>query len=221
MRKTLEAPAREQAAAMGRGQTPSARTMSAPGAATKAREDPVLAGGGGGLGGAGINGTHPPHPIFFPQTKSEILSVLPVSPVSLTRQWPLDGSCAAGCALDPEWAVVGKYCRITPVPGSWDVWLCNPRDLAAGLSSRKLTSMLKAIADKADPSNAPHSPKNALKVGGWTMLDGEAYSRGLSADTIARCLRNLGIRRKRAMSEEQRKLATERLRAMREARTCP
>lgn len=121
--------------------------------------------------------------------------------------------------VDQGFGIFGRWARILPLPGNvWDVFVCNQADMVAGLSPRKVTAVMTGIADRLDPENAPHCPDFAEQTGGWRILDGEACSQYLSPAQILQVLSLLGIRRKKQVSEEQRKAASERFRKLREAK---
>ena len=93
---------------------------------------------------------------------------------------------------DDDWHVRGKWGRITPSelePGRWDVWICNPSDLAAGLTEHRVTSLLKKIEDRVD---------RHVDV---TRLDGEAHMTLKTAEVIS-ILPVMGVRKARVVSEE-------------------
>jgi hypothetical protein len=119
------------------------------------------------------------------------------------------------CSNDNEWAVVGHYCRIVPNEQGWDVWLCRPRDLTAGLGTGKRNNIVVGIANLLSPDGAPYDLATAAKLYGWKLLDGEAWTRNLGTEDILACLKLLGIRRKKIMSAEQIAASSERIAAMR------
>ncbi len=48
--------------------------------------------------------------------------------------------------IDREWIVVGKFCRCGyNGDQTWDVWLCNPKDIRAGLSHRRIRSIANKV----------------------------------------------------------------------------
>lgn len=48
--------------------------------------------------------------------------------------------------IDREWMVVGKFCRCTyNGDQTWDVWLCNPEDIRAGLTQRRVRSIAQKV----------------------------------------------------------------------------
>lgn len=121
-----------------------------------------------------------------------------------------------GCA-DNEWAVIGHYCRIVPAATGWDVWLCRSRDPSAGLGTGKRNNIVTGIAATLLPEGAPYDLSLAARLYGWSLLDGEAWTRNLSTDDILACLKLLGIRRKKIMTPEQIEASAKRMAAMRAA----
>lgn len=117
-----------------------------------------------------------------------------VSKVAITNMW--DG-------YEDNWFVLGKWCRVTPVDGEWDVWVCNPKDLAVGLSNRKVSNIAKAIFSLID-----RKPE-------IVFFEGEAQLT-LTSEEVIRCLKPLGIRRARALSPEQTEALVQRMAAMRQ-----
>lgn len=93
-----------------------------------------------------------------------------------------------------EWGVTGKFCRITPEGHLWDVWLCNPKDIAKGLGTGKRNNIVAALGED-------------LK---WCLLDGEAWA-SVPKDRILANLKALGIRAKRIVSDEQKEAGRIRL----------
>lgn len=96
--------------------------------------------------------------------------------------------------VDEEWRVVGKFCYISPTVGGWDVWICNPRNLTAGLTNKKVSYMLK----------------NLRENGKIRELDGEALGVVQGGWLDASNLRVLGVRLKRQVSDENREKARQR-----------
>ena len=85
---------------------------------------------------------------------------------------------------DGEFVLQGKFCVVSPIEDRWDIWLCKPKDIAAGLSARKLQSLIRRL-------------DLASLEGGFTELDGEAWFRVFSTDFVLQNLPVLGIRRKK------------------------
>ena len=105
-----------------------------------------------------------------------------------------------------EWGITGRFCRITPLDGIyWDLWLCNPKKIADGLSQRMVTSKIAVLEEK--------SPQKLH----FTVLTGEAYTQGATKELILETLSLLGIPRKRRVSEEQRHKLAARLKELRAA----
>jgi hypothetical protein len=85
--------------------------------------------------------------------------------------------------------VVGKYSKSTyNGDGTWDVWLCNPTDIAAGLG-QKAAFMARAIAS------------STMEAGPFTRLDGEGYYRAMPTATFLESLQILGVRRRKKFSD--------------------
>ena len=105
-----------------------------------------------------------------------------------------------------EWGITGKYCRITPLDGErWDLWLCNPKNIAAGLGARRLNRIIRILSGKM--------PATGL----FTELTGEAYTQHATTELILNNLALLGIFRKKQISAAQRELLVARLRELRAA----
>lgn len=99
---------------------------------------------------------------------------------------------ATWLGIDDDWHVRGKWGRITPSdlePDRWDVWVCNPNDIAAGLTEHRVTSVLKKIADRLDRN---------VDV---TRLDGEAHMT-LETKEVIEILPAMGVRKARVVSSE-------------------
>ena len=105
-----------------------------------------------------------------------------------------------------EWGITGKYCRITPMDGKyWDLWLCNPKDIAKGLGTRRLSRIISILSAKMLPGKP------------FTELTGEAYTQVATKDLILGNLSLLGINRKRIVSEQTRQASADRLARLRAA----
>ena len=105
-----------------------------------------------------------------------------------------------------EYGIVGKYCRITPIDGKyWDLWLCNPADIAKGLGTRRLNRIISILSE------------NMCQERPFTELTGEAYTRVATKELILGNLSLLGIKRKRTISEKQRQASANHLAKMRAA----
>ena len=91
--------------------------------------------------------------------------------------------------IDDEWQVVGKWCRIAIEENDViDIWLCNPIDIATGLGTRKLRTLILAL--------------NSTVEGEFRELTGEAYTKTSLKDSNLLNLNLLGIRKKRIISDE-------------------
>jgi len=101
-----------------------------------------------------------------------------------------------------EMVIRGKWCEITQVGDRLDVFICNPDDMQAGLGQRKVTNIVRALEKTA-------------QEGVFTVLNGEAYTQGLSVEIVCQHLSLLGIRKKRRVSEKQKAVLSERLARMR------
>lgn len=66
-----------------------------------------------------------------------------------------------------EPVIVGKWCICGYLEGDlFDVWICNPKDIAQGLGQRRVRNIHRAIADLG------------LDSGPYSELAGEAIYRG-------------------------------------------
>lgn len=87
--------------------------------------------------------------------------------------------------IDEEWTVVGRFCRcVYNGDETWDVWLCNPDNLAQGLSERKVSAIYGRIADKC-PDAGP-----------FRRLTGEGIYPSMPTETFLLSASFLGIRRR-------------------------
>ncbi len=93
-----------------------------------------------------------------------------------------------------EWGITGKFCRVTPEGNQWDVWLCNPKDIAAGIGTGKRNNIVEALGTDLN----------------WHLLDREAWAI-VPKERILDNLKALGIRRKRIVSDEQKEVSRARL----------
>jgi len=94
--------------------------------------------------------------------------------------------------IDDEWRIKGKWCYVTPDDEQgeiWDIWICNPENIAAGLSQRRFKSIIHAL-------------ESTGKVG-FNELTGEAWGKVTDKSLILENLKLLGIRKKRQVSPEQ------------------
>ena len=90
--------------------------------------------------------------------------------------------------VDDSWEIVGKFCRCSYLgDNNWDVWICNPDNLTAGLSQRKL----RAIARKVPPGTT------------FRELTGEGLYDCMPTEALLLNMRVLGIRKRRVVSEQQ------------------
>lgn len=122
--------------------------------------------------------------------KQDLIKAFPaISPVAIQER-------------DGEYVIVGKFCIVAPLGGDqWDLWLCNPKDLAQGLTTRKLRILLEKLRLNA----------------AFTVLDGEAYANLQGTALIENNLDLLGIRKKRQLSEEHRQKLRLQMKALKNA----
>lgn len=105
--------------------------------------------------------------------------------------------------IDDEWRIVGKWCYVTQDnQTTWDIWICNPADLCQGLGQRKVRNILSGL--------------NSCTGEAFHELTGEAWGKVRGTEIILRNLDLLGIRKKRVISEQQRKALAERLKSVRQ-----
>lgn len=91
--------------------------------------------------------------------------------------------------IDDEPTIVGKWCRCTYLDhGLWDVWLCNPENIAAGLTVRKVRSIHAQIT------------QNSRGPGPFRELTGEGVYLGMPTDVLILNRIVLGIPKRRAVS---------------------
>ena len=96
-----------------------------------------------------------------------------------------------------EYVVQGKYCIAAPEEDSiWDVWVCNPKNISAGLSQKRVNSTLSAL------QGCDKRPIRVLTGEGWVKVAG--------TEKIIANLAPLGIPRKRKISPEQPEAITRR-----------
>jgi len=91
-----------------------------------------------------------------------------------------------------EWVFKGKFCIVAPDyedGGVWDIWICNPDDIAAGLSQRRVRNIIQALESTGKME--------------FNELTGEAWGKVSDKNVILGNLKLLGIRKKRVMSPEQ------------------
>ena len=102
---------------------------------------------------------------------------------------------------DGEYMLRGKWALIEYVGDKWDIFLCNHKDMRAGLPALKLTWLIKGISARLDEP--------------ITKLDGEAYLRVDTPGKVLAVADLCGLRRKRKLSEAHTKANTERLAKLR------
>jgi hypothetical protein len=109
-----------------------------------------------------------------------------------------DVSSSAFKLIDGELTIVGKWCRIAlDDDGEIDLWICNTADMLAGLGTLKLRNVISRIN---------------YRVGSTLReLNGEAWGKVRGKEIILENLPVLGIKKKRRVSDEQRKQMTEQL----------
>lgn len=89
-------------------------------------------------------------------------------------------------SVDDEWIVQGKYCRCAYVGNNrWDVWVCNPSDIASGLSQRKVSAIVSRIAEITPCTGTFHE------------LTGEGYYPTMSTEALLQSMAPLGIFKRR------------------------
>lgn len=107
---------------------------------------------------------------------------------------------------DDEWFLWGKWSRSDLMrDGNWSVWICNTKDLAEGLSNRKVSSVLKKLHELAGDFTE-------------TLYEGEAAVT-LTTDQLLLGLSALGVKRAPRVSPEQRERAIARMRTVRQAQS--
>jgi hypothetical protein len=91
--------------------------------------------------------------------------------------------------IDDEATVVGKWSRVVvEEDGLIDLWICNPKNLTAGLGERKVTNMITSM--KISNNSTLH------------RLDGEAWVKLSDKKVILTGLKLLGIRAKKKMTRK-------------------
>lgn len=118
--------------------------------------------------------------------------------MSLRNIFGKDISSSAFKIIDGELNIIGKYCRITLEDnGVFDVFICNHADIKKGLSTVRVRNVISRL-------NIP--------VGShFHELTGEAWGKVQGKEIILENLPLLGIRKKRSVSDEQRKQMAEQL----------
>ncbi len=129
-------------------------------------------------------------------TKNDFLRTFPTVSPSVIKK------------IDDEYEIVGKYCRIIMFD-DWqiDLWLCNPTNMAKGLSKRKLNSLVSALEV---PVESTFSDKVTKSIS-FSVLEGEAWINLDLPDLILNNLKLLGIRKKRELTSIQKQSLVERL----------
>lgn len=109
-----------------------------------------------------------------------------------------DVSSVAFKLIDGELNIIGKWCRITLEDnGVFDLWICNTADLQKGLGAQKVRNVISRL----------NSPVGST----FHELTGEGWGKVRDKEIILQNLPLLGIRRKRRISDEQRKKMAEQL----------
>jgi hypothetical protein len=92
---------------------------------------------------------------------------------------------------DGEWVIVGKTCIIVvDDDGLWDFWICNPRNLAAGLGQGACNNRILALRGRTQ--------------GPIIEVNGEAWGKVAGTEIKSLILDNLslfGISKKREVSQ--------------------
>ena len=91
-----------------------------------------------------------------------------------------------------EWVIKGKFCIVAPDDedgGVWDIWICNPDDIAAGLSQRRVRNITQALESTGKME--------------FNELTGEAWGKVRDKEVILNNHKLLGIRKKRQITPEQ------------------
>ena len=118
--------------------------------------------------------------------------------MSLRKIFGNDVSSVAFKVIDGELNIIGKWCRITLEDnGGFDVWICNTADIQKGLGAQKVRNVISRLNS---PAGSP-----------FHELTGEAWGEVKDKEIILKNLPLLGIRKKRRVSDEQRKQMSEQL----------
>lgn len=92
---------------------------------------------------------------------------------------------------DGEWVIVGKTCIVgVDDDGFWDFWLCNPKNLAAGLGQGACNNRILAL------KSATNDPVIERNGEAWTKVAGTEIKR-----LILDHLSLFGISKKREVSQ--------------------
>ena len=122
--------------------------------------------------------------------------------MNLREIFARDVSSVAFKLIDGELNIIGKWCRITLEDnGVFDVWICNTADIQKGLGVRKVRNIVLSLNSTAG------SP--------FHELNGEAWGKVRGKEIILENLPVLGIKKKRRISDEQRKRIAEQLKKYR------
>lgn len=106
---------------------------------------------------------------------------------------------SAVVCVNEENIVVGRYCQVTiGEDGEFDIWICNPKDIAKGVSQRKVNSMVEVLSKHPG-------------VGKITTLSGEAYFNTKDVNVVLDNLKLLGISKRRSVSKENKEAFTKRM----------
>ena len=110
---------------------------------------------------------------------------------------------------DGEWVVKGKCCILATVDDrTWDLWICNPDDLRAGLHQKCVNDRVCKLEKVAQNRT-------------FTILNGEAHTTLPNPDDLVSnpdLLRLLGIRRRKQLTTAQKRVLLERLAIRRKAK---
>ena len=92
-------------------------------------------------------------------------------------------------SIDGDWLVTGKFCRIgIDEDGQIDLWICNHKDIAKGLGTKKLRNILSTL--------------KSLTTAVVHELTGEAWVKLSNKSVILTSLPLLGVRKKKVISQE-------------------
>ena len=105
---------------------------------------------------------------------------------------------------DEDLILVGKFVQASPNPdGTWDVWICNPKDMTKGLGERKVNNITSILSEE-DCGKLP-----------LLRLDREGVYPSMPKATLLKSLRVLGLRARMVVSDERKKKLAESLAAYR------
>jgi len=108
------------------------------------------------------------------------------SKAALFRMFKGNLSSGAVQKRDGQAAIVGRHVVIHKEGRLLDVWLCNTRNMAAGLSGKMLNSRMELLKD----------------IGDWHTANGEAWVKCRNPLLLVPFFKQLGVRRKRVLSED-------------------